>query len=109
MPKKELIFFSTIIALGIIDWLTTISGLLFFNATELNPFLGELAKTSLVTFSTVKFSAVTLSGLTFYKAAIMTKSGDWHWAKNFLNGGYSFIAIAFLVVVASNLHTIITI
>jgi len=95
MPKKEILLLLTIILVGLIDWLTTISGILFFGATEVNPLLSALTRSSLILFSVVKLGAVVLVGFVFYTAVAISKSlTDWHFTKNFLLGGYS---IAFLV------------
>ena len=106
MPKKEFLFFSSILILGVFDWLTTIVGILFFGATEANPLMGGLAQSSLLFFSVVKLCAIILSGLAFYKAATMAKIGDYHWTGRLLNGGYSFTSIALATVVASNMLTL---
>jgi polyferredoxin len=108
MLKKELIFFSAIIIVGFLDWLTTVTGVFFYGATEVNPLLCGLTKSSMILFSIVKLSAVVLIGFAFYKAAAISKSrtNDWHFTKRFLYGGYSLTFLALTVVVASNMITI---
>ncbi len=108
MLKKKLFFFSAIITVGVIDWLTTVTGVLFFGATEVNPLLSGLTQSSMLLFSIVKLSAVVLVGFAFYKAAaISTRStSDWHFAKRFLDGGYSLTFLALTAVVANNMITI---
>ena len=105
MLKKELLLFSAIILLGFLDWLTTVTGLLFFGAAEANPLLSGLTRSSMLLFSVVKLSAVVLIGFAFYKAAVISKSAtsDWHFTRRFLYGGYSLTLFALTAVVASNM------
>jgi hypothetical protein len=108
MPKKEHLFFSAIILVGLIDWLTTIAGVLFFGATEINPLLSGLTKTSMVLFSAIKLSAIVIAGFAFYKARALstTAAHDWHFTRKFLYGGYSVALLALTAVVANNLVAI---
>jgi len=108
MLKKEIIFFSAIILLGFLDWLTTVTGIFFYGGAELNPLISGLTKSSIILFSVVKLSAVVLIGFAFYKAAAISKSTthDWHFAKRFLYGGYSLTLLALTAVVASNMIAI---
>ena len=104
MPRKELFFFSAILLMGFLDWLTTITGIVFFGATETNPLLSGLTKSSIIIFSAVKLSAVALAGAAFYKAAAIIKpsNSDWHFCKRFLDGGVSVAFIGLTAIVASN-------
>ena len=105
MLKKELLLFSVIILLGFLDWLTTVTGLFFLGATEVNPLLSGLTKSSMILFSVVKLSAVLLIGFAFYKAAAISKSrtNDSVFATRFLYGGYSLTFLMLTVVVTSNM------
>jgi hypothetical protein len=109
MPRKELLLLSTILLLGIIDWLTTITGIVYFYATELNPLLAALTQTNIILFSTVKLTAITLSGLAFYKAICLAsqKGSDWNFTKRFLNGGLSITSLLLMPVVLSNMATLL--
>jgi hypothetical protein len=92
---------------GFIDWLTTVSGVLFFGATEVNPLLFGLTRSSMILFSLVKLSAVALIGFAFYKAATISKTtNSWHFTKKFLYTGYSLTLLALTAVVTSNITTI---
>jgi polyferredoxin len=108
MLKKEIIFFSAIILLGFLDWLTTVTGIFFYGAAEFNPLLSGLTKSSMMLFSVVKLSAVVLIGFAFYKAAAISKSrtNDWRFTKRFLYGGYSLTFLVLTAVVASNMIAI---
>ena len=106
--KKELLLFSAIILVGFLDWLTTVTGVLFFGATESNPFLSGLTKSSMLLFSGVKLSAVLLISFAFYKAAAICKSesNDWQFIKRFFYGGYSLTFLALTAIVGSNMLAI---
>ena len=108
MPKQELMVFSAIILMGFLDWLTTVTGVLFFGATEVNPLLSGLTRSSMILFSAIKLSAVVLAGFTFYKAAAITRltTTDWHFTKRFLDGGCSLTFLALTTVVANNMITV---
>jgi len=54
--------------MGSMDWLTTIIGIVYFGAVEGNPFLAEIARTSLPAFTAIKLSTTIVVGLLFYTA-----------------------------------------
>jgi len=106
--KKELLFLSAVILMGFLDWLTTVTGVFCFGATEVNPLLSGLTRSSMILFSAVKLSTVVLVGLAFYKASAITKSAtdNWQLGTRFLNGGYSLTFLALTIVVANNMITV---
>ncbi|HMK94839.1 MAG TPA: DUF5658 family protein [Candidatus Limnocylindrales bacterium] len=108
MLRKELIFFLAIVLLGFLDWLTTVTGLFFCGATEANPLLSGLTKSSMMLFSLVKLSAVLLIGFAFYEAATISAhaTNDWRFVKRLVDGGYSLTFLALTAVVASNMLAI---
>jgi hypothetical protein len=109
MVKKEVWFCTTLILIGTLDWLTTIVGVMFFGATETNPLLANLTQSNMLLFSAVKLSAITLTGLVFYKAETKTKltSQISPFAKKFLNSGYTISLLTLTAVVLNNLTVII--
>jgi hypothetical protein len=68
MASRRLLFCSAIVLLGVFDWLTTIVGIAFFGAKETNPLLAGMTTNSLMLFSFAKLSAVSITGLAFFKA-----------------------------------------
>lgn len=108
MVKKELIFLCAIVLVGFIDWLTTVTGVIFFGATEVNPMLSGLTKSSLILFSAVKLSAVVIVGLAFYAATAICKSqtDGWRLTKRFVYVGYSLTFLMLTAVVSSNMITL---
>ena len=61
-----------------------------FGATETNPLIANLTQSNMLLFSVVKLSAITLTGLIFYRAETQAKltSKISPFAKKFLNAGY---------------------
>ena len=109
MVNKAILFCTTLILIGTIDWLTTIIGVIFFGATESNPLLAGLTQTNMLIFSAVKLTAVILIGLAFYMAETKTKISNKisPLAKNLLNSGYAISLFTLTAVVTSNIATII--
>jgi hypothetical protein len=108
MVKKEVLFCTTLILIGTVDWLTTIIGVVFFGATETNPLLAGLTQSNMLIFSAVKLSAVILTGLVFYKAETKTKISNQvsPFAKNLLTSGYVISLFTLTALVANNVTAI---
>ena len=109
MLKREPMFFTAFIILGVADWLTTASGILFFGATEANPLLSGLTTSSMLVFSIIKLSAVAVIGFTFYLATAISKSGSAGrlFQKKFLYGAYLLTVSALSIVVANNVLSLL--
>lgn len=108
MVKKEILFCTAIILIGTLDWLTTIMGIMFFGATETNFLLAGLTRSNMLLFSAVKLSAITLTGLVFYKAETKAKLASQisPLAKKFLTSGYAICLLTLSLVVANNFSAI---
>jgi len=108
MVKREVLFCTTIILIGTLDWLTTLVGIVFFGATETNPLIANLTQSNMLLFSVVKLSAITLTGLIFYRAETQAKltSKISPFAKKFLNAGYVTSLLILSVVVLNNFNAI---
>jgi hypothetical protein len=111
MIKKEVLFCTTLILIGTLDWLTTVVGVVFFGATETNPLLANLTQSNMLLFSAVKFAAITLTGLTFYRAETKSKitSQISPFAKKFLNSGYAISLFTLMTVVLNNFVAIVNV
>jgi hypothetical protein len=72
------------------------------------PLLAGLTQSNILLFSAVKLSAITLSGLIFYKAETKTKltSQISPFAKKFLNSGYAISLFTLTAVVLNNFAAI---
>jgi hydrogenase-4 membrane subunit HyfE len=104
--KKDTLFLSAIILVGLMDLLTTVVGITFFGATETNPLLAGIAGTNMILMSVIKLIAVTATGLAFYKAIGLSKSLNGGLTKRFVDAGFSFTFIGLTVVVISNLSVL---
>jgi hypothetical protein len=95
--------------MGVLDWLTTLAGIVFFRATETNFLLVGLTRSNLLLFSAVKLTAITLTGLLFYKAETNAKliSQISPLTKKFLISGYSICLLTLSLVVVNNFSAII--
>ena len=101
--KKEIIFLSSIVLLGSADLFTTVLGVAFFGAAEVNPLLSGLMQTSIPFFIGLKAAAVILSGFAFYAGAktvaqSFNRSGM---GIRFIEFGY-FVSVIFLTIVVTN-------
>ena len=103
MPKREILIFTSLIVAGFFDWLTTMVGIAFFGASELNPLMAGLTQTNLIAFSAIKLAAIIVVALLFFKASNMTAKPriDIAFTKKFLNAGY-FTTVFTLTAVALN-------
>jgi hypothetical protein len=109
MFKKELLFCSALILMGILDWLTTVTGILCFGAMEINPLFAGLTKVNILVYSEIKLSIVVLTGFLFYKADKIEKMlrGNSHLGKRFLESGYFVSFMILTAVVTSNIITVV--
>jgi hypothetical protein len=107
MIKKSWLFFSALVLVGFLDWLTTVVGVSFFGASETNPLLINIVTSSIVLFSVVKLFAVFAGGLAFYKAVGLTTNLNKGLTKRFLDISYSLTFLALSVVVFNNLISLL--
>jgi hypothetical protein len=95
--------------MGFLDWLTTIIGILYFGAIEINPLFAGMTKASILAYSGIKLSVVVLAGFLFYKADKIEKMlrGNSHFGKRFLELGYFVSFMTLTLVVTSNIMTVV--
>jgi hypothetical protein len=97
------------ILMGSMDWLTTIIGIFYFGAVEGNPFLAEIARTSLPAFTAIKLSTTIIVGLLFYKAEkTLLRTPDknrlsFRCTRIILRGAYIAATVFLLIAVLNNL------
>ena len=89
--------------MGVLDWLTTVLGVLYFGAMELNPLFAGIINSNILVYSGIKLATAILIGFLFYKGyAIEKASGNnSHLGKLCLGSGY-FASLAVLTVVVAN-------
>ena len=109
MLKTEVIPCFLLIFMGSIDCLTTVIGVLYSGATELNPFMAGIVNTNIVAFLVVKIVATIFIAFTYLLAnRTLTKtqnksSKSFKYSYQFLKIAYVGIMVFMVMVVANNL------
>lgn len=108
MFKKELLFCFALISMGMLDWVTTVTGTLCFGAVEINPLFAGLTSTNILLFSAIKLAAVMLTGILFYKAGTIVGmvKGNAHLGARALESGYALSLMMLTFAVTNNLITV---
>lgn len=100
---------------GSMDCLTTVIGISYFGAIELNPVLSDVINTSLIEFITIKLTAVLVVALMFHLAnKALTQSEtkstlSFRFANNTLKFSYIGATIVLLAAVINNIIVFIRI
>jgi hypothetical protein len=103
----------SLVLMGSMDWLTTVIGIVYFGAVEGNPFLADIAGTSLPAFTAIKLSTTIIVGLLFYKAdKALMKTPDkntrsFKCARVMLRSAYIIATALLLVAVLNNLSVVV--
>ncbi len=98
-----------LVLMGSIDCLTTVIGVLYFGAVELNPFLTGIISTSIIAFLALKISATFLIGFTYILAKrILNKahnkeSRSFKYSNRLMKVAYAGIVLFLMIVVTNNL------
>jgi len=109
MLKTEVIPCFLLIFMGSIDCLTTVIGVLYSGATELNPFMAGIVNTNIGAFLVVKIVATIFIAFTYLLAnrtLIKTPnkgSKSFKYSSKFLKVAYAGIMVFMVIVVANNL------
>lgn len=95
--------------MGFLDWLTTILGVLYFGAVEINPLFAGITDSNILVYSGIKLSTAVLIGFLFYKGYAIEKTPgiNSHLGKLFIGSGYFVSLMALTVVVANNIIAVI--
>ena len=107
--KTEVFPSFLIILLGSIDCLTTMIGVMYFGASELNPFMTGIVNSSIFAFLVLKISATFLIGFTYLLAKkTLNKSMDkstktFKYSSKLIKGVYAGLLIFLLITVVNNL------
>ena len=102
----------TLVLMGYMDWLTTIIGIFYFGAVEVNPLFAELTRTNLVAFTAIKLMTTIFVGLFYYLGERMLvrlkdrKSRSFLYARIILRGGYVVVTAILLSAVLNNIIVI---
>jgi len=97
--------------MGFLYWLTTVLGILYFGAVELNPLFAGIIDSNILVYSGIKLSTSVLIGFLFYKGYTIEKTLgiNSHLGKLFLGSGYFASLMALTVVVANNIIAVVRI
>ena len=107
--KSEVFPSLLIVLLGSIDCVTTVIGVLYFGAAELNPFLTGIVNASIWAFLAVKVGATFFIGFTFIAAKRMLgktpnkQTKSFKFSSRLLTVAYGGLMVFLFVVVANNL------
>jgi Domain of unknown function (DUF5658) len=107
--KAEVFPSFLIILLGSIDCVTTFIGVMYFGASELNPFMTGIVNSSMAGFLILKISATFLIGFTYvYAKRILNKAMDkstkaFRVSCKVMKGAYAGIMIFLILTVINNL------
>jgi hypothetical protein len=95
--------------MGFLDWLTTVLGVLYFGAVEINPLFAGIIDSNILVYSGIKLSAAVLIGFLFYKGYAIGKTPgiNLHLGKLFLGSGYFASLMALTFVVANNIIAVV--
>jgi hypothetical protein len=106
--NNKALFCFPVILIGFLDLATTVIGVTFYGAREVNPLFSGLTETNILIFIGIKSSAVFLTGFLFYEGASIAKispSGS-RLGIRFLEIGY-FVSLTLLTfIVTNNIFTI---
>jgi hypothetical protein len=103
-----------LILMGSIDCLTTVIGVLYFGASELNPLMTGIVSTNIVAFLALKISATFLIGFTYILAKrslnrILNKeSKSFKYSNRLLKIAYTGLMVFLLIVILNNLIILLT-
>ena len=109
MLMKEIIPSLLLILMGSIDCLTTVIGVLYSGAKELNPLMEGVVSTNIGAFLVVKIAATLLIAFTYFLAnRTLTKtpnknSKSFKYSYKLVKVAYAGIMVFMIIVVANNL------
>jgi Na+/H+ antiporter NhaD/arsenite permease-like protein len=102
----------TLVLMGYMDWFTTIIGIAYFGAVEINPLMAELTQTNLAAFTAVKLTSSIFVGLLYYQGEKMLqrleekKSKSFLRARTILRTGFVVATVVLLSAVINNIFVI---
>jgi len=101
-----------LVLMGYMDWLTTMIGIVYFGAVEVNPFFVDIARTNLVAFTAIKLTTTIFVGVLYYVGDRMLmrlkdkESKSFLFARVTLRAGYVVITAVLLSAIVNNIIVI---
>ena len=109
-PSKAVMLPSVLlIVMGSIDAITTVIGVLYFGASELNPFLTGIVNTNILAFLVLKLAATFFIGFTYVivnrtlNRAPDKTSKSFHYSHWIMKAAYTGLILFLALVIANNL------
>lgn len=103
-----------LILMGSIDCLTTVIGVLYFGAAELNPLMTGIVSTNIAAFLALKISSTFLIGLTYILAkrslnrTLNKESKSFKYSNNLLKVVYAGLMIFLFIVIVNNVTILLS-
>ena len=107
--KTELLPSFVLVLMGAMDCLTTVVGVIYFGAVELNPILSGAVQSSIVAFMVLKLTAtLCIAGTYILAKKMLNKTADkttnsFRFSNIFVKSSYTGLVVFLLMVVANNL------
>ena len=98
-----------LILMGSIDCLTTVIGVLYFRAVELNPLMAGIVSTNIVAFLVLKILATFLIGFTYILAkrslnkTLNKESKSFKYSNRLMTIAYTSLMVFLFIVIVNNL------
>jgi hypothetical protein len=98
-----------LILIGSIDCLTTVIGVLYFGAAELNPLMAGIVSTNIVAFLVLKILATFLIGFTYILAkrslnkTLNKESKSFKYSNRLMTIAYTSLMVFLFIVIVNNL------
>jgi len=102
-----------LILMGSLDCLTTVIGVLYFGAAELNPLMTGIVSTNIVAFLALKISATFLIGFTYILAkrtldkTLNKESKSFKYSNRFMKAAYAGLMVFLFMVIVNNLTVLL--
>jgi uncharacterized membrane protein len=102
-----------LVLMGTIDAITTVIGVLYFGAAEINPLMIGIVNTNIVAFLVIKVSATLLIGFTYILAkktlnqTLNKETRTFRVSNRFINIVYAGMMILLIITVINNLTVLL--
>jgi hypothetical protein len=103
-----------LILMGSIDCLTTVIGVLYFGASEMNPLMANIVSTNIFAFLALKISATFLIGFTYILAkrslsrTLNKESKSFKYSNRLMKVAYSGLMVFLFIVILNNLIVLLS-
>jgi hypothetical protein len=103
-----------LVLMGSMDCLTTVIGIMYFGAVELNPFLSGIISNNIAAFVILKLTTTVFVSLIFVQTEkILNKTtnkttNSFKWTHRLLKVAYTGVIAFLIIVVANNLLVLVT-